>query len=501
VTLTERDSGAADEPEAPSSTSPTRVFLSYAHDDPAHEEAVRKLWIFLRSNGLDAYCDLPATADRQDWPTWMAQEIRAARFVLMIASPEYRRRSEVGTPPPDGRGVQWEAWLIRQDMYANREQALKKYLPIILPGQSAEGLPDWIGPQAATIYDLSGNGLEDLLRVLTGQPRDVPPPLGSLPVLPPRGDPGSVQIPGPRPTLDEVPVSPLTKSAPPLDPKLVAPLPRLFLHYFDPHFMDEVTRGRNAARIQTEAVRATRLAVLSSEIVYLPAASYIESQLCARIVDSYSSLFDLGQFVLVGGEANLVDFAISKLLQYVEGEARHTKYLGAIESDDTPPFQSRRRSATQDIAAGWRGQLDQMDLLVAGLPGIELNDLEHRWASVPEALQGKAFTPEYVVRELFEDAELLGAKSIVARRAGSLINAEYFKSFTRELEAGVVSELSYLHSPHTGTGVVDLPYRTVLRALEEWGIVDTVLRAVPDELLELRNDARVAAALTASLSR
>jgi hypothetical protein len=113
---------------------------------------------------------------------------------------------------------------------------------------------------------------------------------------------------GPIPVL---PSRPVWREAGP-----VTPFQRLFLHFFDPHFLDQVSRGRNRDLIAGEARKATRLAVLVAHTVFVPAASYIESDLCAGTVDEYRGLFDTGQITLVGGEANLVDFAASKLLQY-----------------------------------------------------------------------------------------------------------------------------------------------------------------------------------------
>lgn len=45
---------------------PGRVFISYAHDDAAHEDLVWDFWWFLRSDGVDAQADLIAE-DRHDW--------------------------------------------------------------------------------------------------------------------------------------------------------------------------------------------------------------------------------------------------------------------------------------------------------------------------------------------------------------------------------------------------------------------------------------------------
>jgi len=166
-----------------------RVFISYAHGDPEHEERVHRLWVFLCEQGIDAQLDRLAAEQRQDWPLWMLQQIRTANFVLMIASPEYRRRAEGEASSGEGRGVQWETALIRQEVYADPKAALNRFLPVILPGGSVAGIPQWMGPATTTHYTVSDytvEGADSLLRLLTNQPYETQPPLGSVPVLPPR---------------------------------------------------------------------------------------------------------------------------------------------------------------------------------------------------------------------------------------------------------------------------------------------------------------------------
>ena len=174
---------------------PAQVFISYAHDDGVHEERVRDFWLFLRGQGVDAQLDLLAAEQRMDWAQWMTLQVREAQWVLVIASPQYRRRAEGDAPPGEGRGVQWEARLIREVFYTNQKTGLRRVLPVVLPDCSADDIPFWLAPVSATHYlvsDYSVAGAETLLRVLTGQPRETEPPLGVAPVLPPRagGDRG-----------------------------------------------------------------------------------------------------------------------------------------------------------------------------------------------------------------------------------------------------------------------------------------------------------------------
>ena len=180
---------------------PVRVFISYAHDDPGHEGLVRELWVFLRACGVDARLDLAAAADRVDWAGWMTREVRDADRVLVIASPAYKRRAEGDAGPGEGRGVQFEARLIRDLFYADQEAGMARFVPVVLPGGSAEDIPLWLAPASAAYYQVSEftvAGAEDLLRVLTGQPAVLVPDLGPVPVLPPlaAGTPAAVGAAG-----------------------------------------------------------------------------------------------------------------------------------------------------------------------------------------------------------------------------------------------------------------------------------------------------------------
>jgi hypothetical protein len=169
-------------------TQPARVFISYAHDDAAHVERVREFWLFLRANGVDAVLDLPAADERQDWAQWMTRQIRDAEWILVVASPDYKRRAEGDAGPGEGRGVQWEARQIRDRIYADQENGVRQVIPVVLPGGSASHIPQWLAPASATWYVVAGytvGGAEDLLRVITSQPRQIVPSLGAVPALPP----------------------------------------------------------------------------------------------------------------------------------------------------------------------------------------------------------------------------------------------------------------------------------------------------------------------------
>ncbi|WP_308440477.1 hypothetical protein [Virgisporangium aurantiacum] len=109
--------------------------------------------------------------------------------------------------------MQFEAMLIRNEMYANLKSGRKKFLPVILPDGSTSDIPTWLGGDASTNYQikqLTARGVEGLLRYITDQPLYVAPPIGNVPVLPPRKTVGAAEL------------SDSDDSAPPLATKLTA---------------------------------------------------------------------------------------------------------------------------------------------------------------------------------------------------------------------------------------------------------------------------------------
>ncbi|MFD9701408.1 SEFIR domain-containing protein [Lentzea sp. NPDC059081] len=162
-----------------------RVFISYAHESDEHRRLVQDLWTFLRANGVDARLDLGAAHQRQDWALWMADQIREADVVLCVASAAYRKRAEGREGPDAGRGVQWEARLIRDAFYAHQHD-LQKFVPVVLLDEPTTSVRDFLAPSSTTVYRVPAftvAGAEDLLRFLLDRPRVVEPPLGGAPLL------------------------------------------------------------------------------------------------------------------------------------------------------------------------------------------------------------------------------------------------------------------------------------------------------------------------------
>lgn len=163
----------------PDSQALPRVFVSYAHDSPAHKEQVLRLCALLRHLGVDVRVDEWDTDLRRDWYLWMIDQFRSADHVIVIASPQYRTAGDGDALPDCHRGVQTESAILRDFLHGDRATWTRKILPVILPGRSAGEIPLYLQPASASHYhvpEITPAGVAEVLGVITGRPR-----LGAVP--------------------------------------------------------------------------------------------------------------------------------------------------------------------------------------------------------------------------------------------------------------------------------------------------------------------------------
>jgi hypothetical protein len=167
---------------------PPRVFISYAYDSVRHKQQVLEFASFLRAEGgIDIRLDLWDANRRRDWSVWVVEQVREADFVLVVASPAYKRRAEGSTDSSEGRGVQFESALLRDLVTRAWGESVHKVLPVVLPGRSVREIPAFLQPHAASHYvvgSLTTDGIDELYRIITRQPRHCPPVLGRLIIRP-----------------------------------------------------------------------------------------------------------------------------------------------------------------------------------------------------------------------------------------------------------------------------------------------------------------------------
>ncbi|MGH3879244.1 MAG: ATP-binding protein [Actinophytocola sp.] len=161
------------------------VFISYAHDSAEHKDQVLEFATFLRGQGVEAVLDVWSTEARRDWYSWAIGQLTAVDYVIVVASEKFRRAADGLGVPDEHRGIQSEAALLRELLVGDRATWLRKILPVVLPGHGVGEIPLFLQPHTASRYvvaDFTANGAAELLRVLSGRPSHMAPPVAAAPV-------------------------------------------------------------------------------------------------------------------------------------------------------------------------------------------------------------------------------------------------------------------------------------------------------------------------------
>jgi tetratricopeptide (TPR) repeat protein len=154
------------------------ALLSYSHDSPEHEQRVLELCNRLRARGVDAFVDqfLPG-APSEGWPLWMERQIESRDFTLMVCTEAYRSRFMEEEASGVGRGVVWEARILRNLLYEDSERH-GRIVPVLIESDAQSFVPTVF---RGHFYDLSDErGFESLLRHLLREPGAEAGALGSL---------------------------------------------------------------------------------------------------------------------------------------------------------------------------------------------------------------------------------------------------------------------------------------------------------------------------------
>ncbi|MBE8517782.1 TIR domain-containing protein [Amycolatopsis sp. H6(2020)] len=150
-----------------------RVFVTYAHDTPEHKELVHSFAAFLRAGiGLDVHLDAWYDTVRRDWSSWATEQLTKADFILVVASPDYKRRADGTAMPHEGRGSQFEAAIIRDNLTRDLRRETERVLPVVLPGRSVDEIPVFLNAYSTTRYhvvEFTEAGVADLVAAITGQ--------------------------------------------------------------------------------------------------------------------------------------------------------------------------------------------------------------------------------------------------------------------------------------------------------------------------------------------
>jgi hypothetical protein len=155
-----------------------KVFISYSHDSRDHLDRVLALSNRLRSEGVDCHIDQYQDSPPEGWPTWCANQVEEAEFVLVVCTATYELRFRGKEQLGKGLGVTWEGFVITQQLY-EAQGSNAKFIPVLLASEDSAHIP--LTLRGATRYDISNaDGYDALYRRVTHQPLVIMPELGEI---------------------------------------------------------------------------------------------------------------------------------------------------------------------------------------------------------------------------------------------------------------------------------------------------------------------------------
>ncbi len=158
------------------------IFISYSHDNKEHANRILALANRLIKDGIDCTIDQYEPHPPEGWPQWMSKQLEKARFVLIICTQTYLDRWNGTEPDGVGKGVKWEANLVRNYIY-REDSRIKRFIPVVFRAGDTPVIP--MEFQGHTFYCLdSAEGYDELYRRLTSQPSVKKPGVGKKKTMP-----------------------------------------------------------------------------------------------------------------------------------------------------------------------------------------------------------------------------------------------------------------------------------------------------------------------------
>jgi predicted nucleotide-binding protein len=263
----------------------------------------------------------------------------------------------------------------------------------------------------------------------------------------------------------------------------------IFLHFFDIHFLQQKgIKYANKAVIQ-ECNLATRLAILYSEKIIVPAASYFESSLCSSIINSYRELFPLGIIEFSGNANHLEHFREKKIKEYSNQNDLLAIYQNLKNRIDFfPPFTKRTRSATNDISDYWIKSFNDGNIIrnLEKIHQLKIpKDFDKKWMNLPEYLGNKAF----IVSNVQPILGNISKNPEVIDFLHTTINQGYFSSYTKDFQSGIITDLVYLNSGFTIDSYnAGLPYRKLILNFKKNKVFEKFINLPTEELIFVKNE-------------
>jgi hypothetical protein len=154
-----------------------------------------------------------------------------------------------------------------------------------------------------------------------------------------------------------------------------------FIHFCDLVFLHY--KGLKKARIPSLIVQemqtALRFAILMSDDVLIPAASYFESPICRSVLKEFDVLARFGIIRLIGGGINYLEFRQQKMELYTKEQEQGKPYW-RLKKSPPYPWLTRELNTTDEIGKFWLSYLNS--------GGLEKDQTENKLAHGANCVKG-----------------------------------------------------------------------------------------------------------------
>lgn len=147
------------------------AFISYSWDDLDHRNWVKLLATKLRENGIESILDQWHAVLGDQLPQFMETAIRDNDFVLIVCTPNYKRKSDSRTG-----GVGYEGDIITGEVFVTRNE--RKFIPVLARGSWKEAAPTWLkGKYYTDLTDgtFDNDNFTKLIATMLGKSEEPPP--------------------------------------------------------------------------------------------------------------------------------------------------------------------------------------------------------------------------------------------------------------------------------------------------------------------------------------
>jgi len=228
-------------------------------------------------------------------------------------------------------------------------------------------------------------------------------------------------------------------------------LSRLFLHYLD---LYHYRLAKHIFRypehlIFAELRLATRLALLFSNEVFVPASAYFENPRTRRLLRELLPFCETGHLFLCAGDSTLAEhFEKKKTRRYDEKSA--VELRNAYRKMPSIPvlYRSAEINTTKVMNDYWNEILksgEVIPLVVAHSEVPPNSSFENIWERIPDVLEDRAFVSSHVMQSFVD----LGTPSPSEMTLLNVLDPAFTLSYVDPLLAGLVEDLLYTQPPWT----------------------------------------------------